>query len=321
MQISYKRRREATRLHPLYEAFVQVVEQETMVKAAEALHLTQPTLTRQIRQLEAQLGVPLFDRIGKRLVLNRAGELVYRYAKRSLREDRRMREELRTLADPEAGTVSIGAGLTPSIYLLPPVLAAYRARHPRVRFEVRTGSSREVLEMLEAREIDLAFVTTVEAGREDLETQPLWHDDLLLVAAPDSDVARAGRLRLADLVRWPAVLMGSGSGLRDWVNELAARHGLHLDIAMETDSLESISRLVQLGVGWSVLPRSSAEGDVASGRLAVVELTDVDLGARTVTLVTRRDSLLPACAARFAASLSGMRAGGGAAAGPGRDGV
>ncbi|MCL6516297.1 LysR family transcriptional regulator [Alicyclobacillus sp.] len=293
-------------MHPLYETFVQVVEQETMVKAAEALHLTQPTLTRQVRQLEAELGMPLFDRVGKRLVLNRAGELVYRYAKRCLNEDRRMREELSTLADPEAGLVQLGAGLTPSIYLLPPILSAYRRAHPRVRFAVRTGSSRQVLGWLEAREIDLAVVTTAPAEGDEWIVRPLWRDDLLPVAAPDSDLAQSGSTRFAELAQRPAVLMGAGSGLRAWMNELARRHGVTLEMAMETDSLESISRLVQLGVGWSVLPRSCAEADVASGRLAVVSLTDVDLGARTITLVTRRDSLLPACVARFMGALPGL---------------
>ncbi|MCL6636741.1 MAG: LysR family transcriptional regulator [Alicyclobacillus sp.] len=292
-------------MHTLFETLVALVEHHTTVRAAEVLKLTQPTVTRQVRQLEQELGVVLFDRSSNRLQLTRAGEVVYRYAKSAQALAERMREELRSLTQPDAGTVLLGAGLTPSIYLLPPALAAHRARFPNVQFQVRTGSSGQVLEMLLRREIDLGVVTTVPAHREEVAVQPLWRDDLWLVAPPDSQLARAGRVELAALAACPAVLMHRESGLRRLVEGLAERYGVHLQVAMETDSLESLSRLVQMGAGFTVLPRSCAQDDVASGRLAVVGLRDADLGARTVLLAKRRDSLLPACAERFAADLPG----------------
>jgi DNA-binding transcriptional LysR family regulator len=286
----------------LLRTFVQVVESETLVQAAEALHLTQPTLTRRIQQLEDRFGMRLFERVGRRLVLNRAGELVYHYARRVLDLERKMADELESLRDPETGTIYIGAGLTPSIYLLPPLLAAYRATHPRVRFQLRTGSSSEIFHALMQREVDLGVVTTIDEQRQgDVEAFPLFRDDLWLIVPADHPLAEAGRVPLAKAAQYPFVLMRQGSGLRAIVEELFA--GLPLSAAAETDSLECANRLVQTGVGLSILPRSCVQDDVAAGRLARVLVDDADLGSRTITLIIRRDGPIPASAARFAAFL------------------
>jgi DNA-binding transcriptional LysR family regulator len=283
----------------LFESFVQIVEQETLVKAAAALNLTQPTVTRHVQQLEHYLGMPLFDRIGKRLVLNRAGEVVYRYAKRTLALTEKMRDELNGFTNPEIGTIYLGAGLTPSIYLLPPILAAYREQHPLVTFHVSTGSSKTILSALVQREVDIGIVTTFRDPSGELTEVPLLKDDLLLVAAPDHPLVQMGPVRLEEALAYPLVLMRPGSGLRQMIVDLAAERQLSLTIAMETDSLESISRLVQHGVGISCLPRSSAMDDINARRLKVIPIRDAELGARTITLATRKDSIIPACAAQF----------------------
>jgi DNA-binding transcriptional LysR family regulator len=283
----------------LLETFVHIVEQETLVKAAATMHLTQPTVSRHVQQLEQQCGMPLFDRIGKKLVLNRAGELVYRYAKRHLALAEKMRDELNSFTDPEVGNVYLGAGLTPSIYLLPPLLALFREQHPGVTFYVRTGSSKETLDALMQREVDVGSVTTFQDQEGELLGTPLLEDDLLLVAAPTHPLAERGSVTLEEAVQYPFVLMKQGSGLRKMLADITAERDLPLTIAMETDSLESISRLVQHGVGISCLPRSSAMDDVGQGRLRVIQLEDVQLGARTITLAMRKDSIIPACAAQF----------------------
>ncbi|MDQ0189152.1 LysR family transcriptional regulator [Alicyclobacillus cycloheptanicus] len=285
-------------MNPLYRTFVQIVESETLSRAADLLHLTQPTVTRQVQQLERDLGVVLFDRIGRRLVLNRAGERVYRTARQILALEQKLADELNEFADPDVGTVYIGAGITPSIYLLPPILADYRKRHPRVQFQVRTGSSRVVLEMLLRREIDLGVVTTVEP-RPDIVATPLILDELLVVTKPLHPLTEQMPCRFTDIAQYPWVLMRPESGLRRIVTRMADEHNVKLPIAMETDSLESINRLVQHGVGVSVVPRSSVQDDILAGRLVEITVEDTQLGARTITLITRSDSVLPASASRF----------------------
>lgn len=286
-------------MNELYRTVVQIVESETLVRAAEALHLTQPTLTRHVQQLERQFGLKLFDRVGKRLVLNHPGEVVYRYAKSLLMLEQKMLDELSAFGDPEVGTVYIGAGLTPSIYLLPPLLAWYRRRHERVQFQVRTGSSQEIWSALQQREIDFGIVTTIDPSWNNYESKPLVKDDLLLVAAPSHPLSESHSASLAEIAPFPFVVMQQGSGLRQLISELAEAHDTTLRIAMETDSLESLNRLVQSGAGLSFLPRTSVADDLSAGRLVQINLKDVHLGARTITLITRKDGPLSACSSQF----------------------
>lgn len=286
-------------MNRLYQTFVQIVESETIVRAATALHLTQPTVSRQLQQLEAELGQPLFERMAGRLVLTRAGEIVYRTATRLLTSEDKMREELSSLANPEVGVVYIGSGVTPAIYLLPSFLAGYRRVHPGVRLHLQTGSSRSVLGALEQREIDAGFVTTVPDNHDNLAVRSLYQDDLLLVAAPDHPLALKPATTVADLAHHPFIVMPANSGLRRLTEDLMGRPGLEWTIAMEVDSLESISRLIQVGVGISLVPRSCVQDDLVAGRLHVVHLMDVPPQWRTVSLVTRTEGTLTAAAQRF----------------------
>ncbi|GEO24428.1 LysR family transcriptional regulator [Alicyclobacillus acidoterrestris] len=281
-----------------YQTFLTVVEHETVSAAAEVLHTTQPTVTRQIQQLERTLGTTLFDRVGKRLILTRAGAKVYDTARELLQTQTRLLDALSELTDPEQGTVRLGSGLTPCIYLLPNVIANYAAEHPAVRFHIVTGSSKEVTERLVRREIDLAFVTTPPADRDQFTAMPLWRDELCVVVAPSHPQAGV-RCSVGDMAEMPLILMRSDSGLRQIVDQKLGARQEGLRAVVETDSLEAISRFVQAGLGMAVLPKSAVADDVAQGRLAIVTLTDATLGARTITALTRRSSGLPAVTAAF----------------------
>ena len=286
-------------MNELYRTMVQIVESETLVRAADVLHLTQPTVTRHVQQLERQLGMNVFDRIGKRLVLNHAGEVVYRYAKSLLSIEQKMADELSALGDPEVGTVYLGAGLTPSIYLLPPLLAWYRRRHPRVQFQVKSGSSDEVWANLQQREVDIGIVTTVDALWTDVHAVPLMRDPLLLVAPPGHPLVRQQTVNFVEVSKYPFVLMREGSGLRRMILDMALRLEVDIHVAMETDSLESLNRLVQNGVGLSFLPQSSVADDLGTERLIELCVADVELGSRTIMMVTRRGGQISACASQF----------------------
>lgn len=275
------------------------------MQAATELHLTQPTVSRQLQQLESELGQPLFDRIGGRLVLTRAGETVYETAKRLLTLDQKMREDVASLANPEVGHIALGAGVTPAIYLLPAVFAAYRSAHPGITFHLRTGSSVDIVTALWQREIDVGIVTTVPENASDLVTVQLYRDDLLLVAPPNHPLALRPAIRVANLAEFPFIVMPVGSGLRRLTESLTEHHGIQVTTAMEADSLESINRIVQAGMGISFLPRSCVQDDLTAGRLRVLHLMDEPPPWRTVTLVSRAKGSLSGAAARFVDELPG----------------
>ena len=283
-----------------YEAFVQVVESDTLVRAAQRLHVTQPTLSRQIQQLEATVGLPLFDRGGKRLSLTPAGDIVYQYARQLLSLERKLTDDLAAFLKPDTGLVAIACGLTPSIYFLPSVLGAYKERYRGVRFHVRSLSSQATASALLDRTADVGFVTTLPDTRAELDATPLVRDELLLVAATSHRLALRGFATMSDLQQEAFILMPEGSGLHRLVTDMANARNVSLHEAAVTDSIESISRLVQQGLGVSVLPRSAVRDDLVAGRLREVIVTDTHLGARTITMLTRKGSTTPAVAVEFA---------------------
>lgn len=290
----------------LYQTFVKIVQQETMVLAAQSLHMTQPTLTRQIQLLERTLGVELFHRKGKRLLLTQAGELVYQYALRFLTMEQRLADELGAIANPEQGVITIAAGTTPSIYTLPPLLAGYREQHPGVKFSIRTGSSAQVVAALQQHEVDVGLLTTLNEKSVGLKAIPLVRDELMFVVPPEHPLHHRGSVRLSEIDRYAMILMREGSGLRQMVLHLVAQSGANLDVVVETDSLESMSRMVQQGMGVAVLPKSAVYEDVARGRLTQIVVQDTTLGARMIQLVFREEGELSAAARQFVEQLPGL---------------
>lgn len=292
-------------LDVLYRTLLAVVEHQTLSDAARVLHTTQPTVTRQLQQLERRLGAPLFDRSGKRLTLTGAGERVYAFASELQTLEVRLQEELREFADPSAGLIRIGAGLSPTLYRLPSILAQYAEQHPRVRFQVVTGSSKLTMKRLQARTIDAAIVTTPPAKSDDFVMTPLWRDALVVVAPSGHPLAGCA-CTLGDLAQQPMVVMHPESGLRQLVHDTFTRMGV-ADPAlplMETDSLEAMSRFVQAGMGLAIVPWPAVAEDVQAKRLCTVNLIDVDLGARTVTLVVRKHTTMPQAAQAFVSWLA-----------------
>lgn len=292
-------------MHNPYNVFLTVLDCETISRAAQVLHTTQPTISRQIQQLERDLGVLLFDRVGKRLVLTRAGSRVAVHARQMHATNMRLLEELNAFTDPERGVIRVGAGLTPTIYRLPQIIAEYRVEHPHVQFQIRTGSSNQTLENLRQRDIDIAIVTTAPIDQLDLRTIPLWQDELHVVVDPAH--ALAGKtVSIRRIVQENMVMMPIESSLRTIV-ETRIRPYLDEDVfqpVIETDSLEAISRFVQARQGIALLPTSAVVDDIAAGRLANVFPSDVQFGSRTVTAVTRFDSSVSRATDLFLATLS-----------------
>lgn len=284
----------------LYQTFVDVVREQTLSRAAEKLHTTQPTVTRQIQQLERLLGVALFERIGKRLVVTDAGRRVYDYAVELASLESRMLEDLNAFVDPESGIIRIGSGLSPALYRLPAILSSYALLYPRVRFQVVTGSSKDTIQRLDERAIDIAIVTTPPHDDGPLDCLPLWHDQLVVVA-PKAHALSGAACSVAQLVHQPMVVMHADSGLRHLVHETFLQAGVDESIRplVETDSLEAMSRFVQAGLGLAIMPWSAVQDDVREARLGMVRLTDIQLGSRTITAVSRHKGVLAAAAAAF----------------------
>lgn len=270
----------------VYATFCTAVKAGSLNVAAERLHLSQPAVSKQIQTLEADLGVQLLTRGSRGVELTPVGRQVYRMARRVLAAEEACRRVAAAWADPEHGRLVIAAGLTVTLFTLPPVIQAFRNRAPGVRLEVVTGNSREALAQLISFEADLAFVTSP-ASHPDVQAIPLFIDPLVAVAAWGERPPE----QISDLAGATLISFRGGSGLRQYVNQVLEGQGAHPDVVMEFDSIEAIKTMVGLGLGLALLPWSAVRADVEAGRLAAARLADWPDEGRTVTLLRRRAGL------------------------------
>jgi DNA-binding transcriptional LysR family regulator len=278
------------------ESFCAVVEAGSLNLAAERLHLSQPAVSKQIRAMEAELGVQLLVRSARGVELTPVGRQIYRLARRALAVEAGCRRAAETWRGAGAGRLIVGAGLTLTLFSLPPVIQAFRERVPAVRLEVVTGDSRESLARLLAFEVDVALVTSPVVHPE-VQAIPLFVDPLVVVAAPGTVLPRS----IAGLGGAALISFRRGSGLRQYVDQVLESHGARPEVVMEFDSIEAIKTMAGLGLGLALLPLSAVREEVGSARLTMTRLVDWPDGGRTVTLLRRRAGLRSGAVSRFTA--------------------
>ncbi|MFZ5825779.1 MAG: LysR family transcriptional regulator [Bacillota bacterium] len=278
------------------EAFCAVVDSGSINYAAERLHLSQPALSKQIRALEAELGVQLLVRSSRGVELTPVGRRVYRLARRALAVEAGCRRAAAAWRDPWSGRLTIGAGLTLTLFTLPPVIQTFRERVPDVRLELLTGDSRESLARLLAFEVDVALVTSP-VPHPEVQAVPLFVDPLVVVAAPGTVLPR----EIPELGGAALISFRRGSGLRQYVDQVLESHGARPDVVMEFDSIEAIKTMAGLGLGLALLPLSAVREEVAAARLTMTRLPDWPDAGRTVTLLRRRAGLRSGAVSLFTA--------------------
>ncbi len=258
--------------------------------AAIRLGVPQPTLSRVIRRLEEDLGVDLFDRPGRRIVLNHFGQALLARAEPLLADWDAARRELAELAEPDTGQVRLGFLASLGAWLVPQVLGAYRTRYPEVEVHLRQeGADALVADVREAR-LDLALTSPRPAGT-DLRWRPLHTERLFLTVPSGHRLATRPRVRLADLSQERFIALEAETGLRHITDALFRRAQVVPDVAFESSDLGTVRAMVQAGLGVAIAPVPPRA--LLSGGLAYVPLADE--GARRVIglVLPRRRSVLP----------------------------
>lgn len=256
------------------QVFFTVARLLSFTRAAEVLHMTQPAVTFQVRQLEEQLDTRLFDRTHNRVALTDAGRLVFRYAERIFETYAEMEDALRELKGAVGGALVLGASTTVAEYLLPTLLGAFLRSHPEVGISLRVGNTDSVVAMVEESEIDLGVVEAP-VGNRNLIVQGCLIDQLRLIVPPDHSLAGRSSVRLEDFMEEPFVCREEGSGTREVIMEYLTRQGYsrsRLNLCMELGSPEAIKGAVVAGMGVSVLSESVIAKEVALGQLVAITL-------------------------------------------------
>jgi DNA-binding transcriptional LysR family regulator len=277
---------------PLLKAFTAVAESRSVSRAAESLHLSQPSISKRIAELERQLGTALFDRVGRNLNLTDAGHTLLPYAHQTLQHIEDGRRALSHLGDTVGGRLSIGTSHHIGLHRLPPVLRSYTQQYPDVDLDIHFMDSEVACEAVLAGKLELGIVTLPMQPLPHLKQQVIWPDPLGVVVAPGHALARKRRVQLADLAAWPAVLPDEATYTHRIVKRELEKHGLTPHIRLATNYLETLKMLVGIGLGWSVLPLSMVDHELKPLKISELRLHR-DLGAvwherRTLSVAAMR---------------------------------
>lgn len=291
-------------LHHL-RLFTAVVDHGGFTKAAHALHLSQPAISKSLSELERQLHVKLLDRSGRSVRLTDAGRLLHARGRELFGVERAAERELRELRGLKRGVLRVAASTTIATYMLPPVLGRFRMRHPGVRLRVLSANTRSVLKMLLESYVDVALVEGP-VSNASVEVKPWIDDDLVVIAPPDHPVV--GRsIAVDDLPSFPFLVREPGSGTRVVSQRALAQRGVRLTNTTRVGGTEAIKQAVAAGLGLAIVSRAAAADQIALGKIAVITVDGLVI-RRTLTQIKLRDRV-PSGAARELESLLDEEAG------------
>lgn len=279
----------ALNLHHL-RLFAAVVDNGGFTRAAGALNLSQPAISKSLKELESDLGMPLIDRGGRGLQLTDAGRMLYGRARELFGVERVAERELRELRGVKRGSLRIAASTTIATYLLPPILGRFHLRHPNVRIQATSANTRTVLRLLLEARVDLALVEgPVSDARVTIHP---WRDDELVVIAPIGHwlIGRGStsRATVQDIAREQFLVREPGSGTREVSEAALARHGVRLERTMRVGGTEAIKQAVAAGLGLAIVSRAAAADQLALGRIAVLNVDGLTI-RRTLTRLELRE--------------------------------
>jgi len=213
-------------------------------------------MTRRIQQLESRLDARLFDRVGKRVHLTDAGQLLVPRAREMLTSLADARRAIGNLEAEIGGTLKLATSHHIGLHRLAPVLKQFSRTYPDVQLDIRFEDSEAAHDLVRHGDSELAVVTLNPAGEPDLSATSLWEDELCFVCAADHPLSGKSVLELAELADYPVILPGLGTYTGRIVADLFESAAIPLAATLSTNYLETISMLVGIGLGWSVLPRS-----------------------------------------------------------------
>src|SRR5262249_13585569 len=261
----------------LLRTFKAVAEAGSFTLAASRVHLTQSAVSVHIRQLEDELGTPLFLRVNKKLFLTDAGRALLSHAETILRAHDEARAELTALSHPTSGRLYIGVASTAiTVQPLPEILSEVKRRHPALDISVLGGTSAWIVGQILEGEIDVGLVS-LPVETSDVLTETLRSDQLVAALKPDHALARSRQITAEQLTGEPLILGEKGGNTRRLIDLFFEKSNLEPKVAMELKRTEAIIKMVERGFGVTILPQSSIADSVGRGSLRQVKVRDLNL--------------------------------------------
>lgn len=278
------------------QIFERVARHRSISRAAETLHLTQPAVSMQLKQLEQQVGLPLSEQIGKKLFLTDAGAELAEHARRVLAQLADLESAMNQLRGLERGQLRL-AVVTTANYVAPRLLAGFSEKNPGVHISLQVGNREAVLAALADNRTDLA-ITGQPPDDSDVVAHRFMDNPLVVIAAPTHRLARAGHVPLAQLRDEVLLVREAGSGTRAAMERFFVERGLAFRAGSELGTNEAIKQAVQAGLGLGLISAQTIELELETGRLVVLPVEDFPI-MRHWYLVHRRQKRLSAAAQAF----------------------
>jgi len=283
--------------------FLAVLEHKSFVRAGQALHVGQSTVSFHVKALEQRVGTVLLERGRGAVEPTAAGRVLQPYAERIVGLVDEAAARLRANENGEMGRLALAASSIPGEYLAPALLAEFRKLHPRIRVELEVSDSEKATSTLLARQADLALVGSKPRDRR-LLASVFAHDEVVLVGPSPNPFAPKGKLTLKELAEVPLVLREQGSGTRGAVARILPHVGEQAPV-LRVGSSEAAKRCVQHGLGLAFVSRQAVSGELAAGLFQVVELPGTPV--RRTFYVVRHRAVTPSVAARAFLELVNQR--------------
>lgn len=296
-------------LHKL-AIYCKVIELKSFTRAAEAMFLSQPTISEHIRALEQEIGQRLINRLGRstsspganggrEIKTSEAGKILYAYARKMLHLQQEVLDNLGQYSGSLAGRLAIGAGTIPGAYILPQKIGAFKKDYPDITIALRIAGSRTIANEILSGELEMG-VLGAQWRENGLTWQEIFSDELILAVTADHPWASQRQITVQQLTAEPFIMRDHSSGTRLAVGRILEQHGLNpaqLNVVAEIGSTEAIRQSIKAAIGISILSAQAVKDDIAHGSLVAVAIDGVRM-IRPFYMVTRKNqSLSPLCAA------------------------
>jgi DNA-binding transcriptional LysR family regulator len=286
--------------------FEAVAQTRSFTRAAEVVHLTQPGISKHIKQMEEYYGVPLFDRLGKKVALTQAGEILFEATQEIMASIGAAEQRIEELEGLRGGKLVLGASFPIGVYILPGILAAFRKKYPAVEVTLDISPSEKIKVKVLANKLDLGLVSHKEQDPR-LLAKGFMTDQLVVIVPSNHKWATKSRIKPQDLLRETFIQAVRGAGTRAVVEERLREKGIVLRDVLDFGNPEGVKHAVAAGLGVSIQARSTVRQEISDGSLVAVPMAAMDVRIEYLYLY-RKDKHLSAAAKSFLAVLQDRRA-------------
>lgn len=277
--------------------FCKVVELQSFSKAGEAVHLSQPTVSSHIKDLEDHFDIPLIDRMSRQVFPTKAGEILYEYARRLLLLRDEAEIAMAEFAGKIKGHIAIGGSTIPAGYILPHVIGRFSTTYPDVRVTLVVGDTAEILSKTVAGRIEMSIVGAI-SKEKTLQQTNLISDEMVLVAPSTHKWSRRRRIKIPELIKEPFIIREEGSGTLKSIEQALNKKNLSvrdLNVVSVMGSTEAVRQAIKSHAGVSILSAIAVAEEVRSGRLIALKIEGVNLDRNFYLTTHKQRSLSPLC--------------------------